>query len=348
MSVLDDLKMIHTRDAQDALGVVEKQWKQLTHDFSYVKLDTIDFENVENIVLAGMGGSALAATLLNTWPKIMKPFEIVRQYMLPHYAGAGTLFIASSYSGNTEETLEALHEAESRDCQIIVIAAGGALEARALEKNYPYFKIPSGYQPRMAVFYNFAALLHALSPSGFIGPKKLEELHAAAEWLAEQGKELLPTVKASDNPAKQFAQELMGSSPVIYSGPELFPAAYKWKINFNENAKNVAWCNQLPEFNHNEFLGWTSHPTDKPYKVIDLRSSFEHKRVIKRMEVTDKLLSGKRPAAHIVEAQGDTLLKQLLWTIQLGDFVSLYLALLNGLNPTPVDLIEKFKKSLDD
>jgi glucose/mannose-6-phosphate isomerase len=199
----------------------------------------------------------------------------------------------------------------------------------------------------MAVFYNFAALVQLFDKTGLIGSDKYAELRAAAEWLSTQQADFLPTVPTDKNPAKKLALELMGKSPVIYAGPKLFPAAYKWKINFNENAKNVAWCNQIPEFNHNEFLGWTSHPIDKPYAVVDLRSSREHERVQKRFEVTERLLSGKRPSPHVVEAQGESVLQQLLWTITLGDFVSLYLALLNGLNPTPVDLIEKFKKSLD-
>ena len=158
----------------------------------------------------------------------------------------------------------------------------------------------------------------------------------------------MPDVPTSKNPAKQLALEVAGTSPVIYAGPKMYPAAYKWKISFNENAKNVAWCNEIPEFSHNEFLGWTSHPVEKPYSVIELRSGFEHARVQKRFEVTEKLLSGKRPAPNIVDAKGDTVLEQLLYCVAFGDFVSLYTALINGLNPTPVDLIEKFKKALDE
>jgi glucose/mannose-6-phosphate isomerase len=145
-----------------------------------------------------------------------------------------------------------------------------------------------------------------------------------------------------------MALEVIGKSAVIYAGSKFYPAAYKWKISLNENAKNVAWCNVIPEFNHNEFLGWSSHPVDKPYTIIDLRSNLEHPRIQKRFEVSDRLLSGRRPAAHVVEPQGKTLLEQLVWTTAFGDFVSLYTALLNGLNPTPVDLIEKMKKSLED
>jgi glucose/mannose-6-phosphate isomerase len=127
----------------------------------------------------------------------------------------------------------------------------------------------------------------------------------------------------------------------------MFPAAYKWKIGANENAKQVAWCGQIPEFNHNEFIGWSSHPVDKPYAVVDLRSNLEHPRVQKRFEVTERLLSGKRPAPHIVTVQGENILEELLWALAYGDFVTLYLAFLNGVDPAPVDLVEKFKKELD-
>jgi glucose/mannose-6-phosphate isomerase len=342
--MLDDLKMIHNRDVDDALGVASAQWEQLKYHYS-VDISSSEYENITNIVLAGMGGSALAALMFTTWPKMLVPFEISRDYDLPPTVTKNSLFIASSYSGNTEETLEALTQAEAVGCKIIVIAAGGALSNKAREKGYPLFEIPGGYQPRMAVFYNFAALVQLYDVIAG-NAEKTEELRAAADWLGERAKSLLADVPTASNQAKQLAQELVGNSIVIYSGPKLFSAAYKWKINFNENSKNIAWCNQLPEFNHNEFLGWTSHPVDKPYKVVDLRSSLEHPRVLKRFEISERLLSGRRPSPEVVIPEGDTLLQQLLWTIQLGDFVSLYLALLNGLNPTPVELIEKLKNEL--
>jgi glucose/mannose-6-phosphate isomerase len=172
------------------------------------------------------------------------------------------------------------------------------------------------------------------------------ELEAVAEKLKNILNDYRPDNPTSENPAKQLALELMGSSPVIYASSLFFPVAYKWKISFNENAKNIAWCNQYPEFNHNEFLGWTSHPVDKPYKVIDLRSNLDHPQIQKRFEVSDRMLSGKRPAANIVELQGSSVLEQMIYGMVLGDFTSLYLALLNGINPTPVDIIEKLKREL--
>lgn len=342
--MLDDLKYIHEKDAQDALGVAERQWQQLQQEFKLFSPSQPD--HVQNIVFAGMGGSALAAVFAKSWLDIPEPFEIVRQYNVPSYVDADTLFIASSYSGNTEETLAALEQAEQKGAQIVILASGGKLAEIAKSKNYPIGLLPSGLQPRHATLYGLKALATLLDNAG-ITKNRIGELTAAANFLKEACVKWAPTVPAAKNQAKQIAQELAGKSAVIYAGPLLSPAAYKWKIDINENAKQIAWCNQFPEFNHNEMLGWTEQPQQKPYEVIDLRSNLEHQQVQKRFEVTERLLSGKRPAPLIVTAEGGDLLEQLLWTMALGDFVSLYLALLNGLNPTPVDLIEKFKLALD-
>ncbi len=343
--MLDDLKMIHNRDAQDALGIAEKQWQQLQHRY---EVDLAEDNTVDNVVLGGMGGSALPAVFLRSWPGTNLPFEIVRDYSLPAYVNDTTLYIASSYSGDTEETLAALAEAESRNAHIIVIAAGGKLADHARAKQYPLFIIPSGIQPRMCSFYFLAAFLQLLEPLGIVKKGSTAELREAAKWLKNQVASWKADVPTKNNPAKQMALELIGKSVAVYSGPRLFPAANKWKICLNENAKNVAWVNQYPEFNHNEFIGWSSHPVQKPYAVVEIRSSLEHERVQKRFLLSERLLSGQRPAPQVVVPQGETLIQQLLWTANFGDFVSLYTALLNGLNPTPVDLVEKLKKMMDD
>lgn len=347
MTLLDDEQYIKQHDLEGALEVVSKQPKQLAHAFKFENAD-LQIKDCQNIVVAGMGGSALAASIIRVWPGLSIPLEIVRDYVLPDYANTHTLVIASSYSGNTEETVACLEEAGLRGVQIAVIAAGGKLAEVSAAKKYPLLRIPDGLQPRMAVFYNLAALIHLLEQTGLVEKGRVNELRVAGEWLNEQTGTWRSASPTAQNQAKQIAQELMGKSVVIYGGPKLFPAAYKWKINFNENAKHIAWCNQLPEFNHNEFMGWTQQPVQKPYGVIDLRSSLEHPRVQKRFELSEKLLSGKRPKPIVVQAQGKNILQQLLWTIALGDFVSIYLALLSNINPTPVDLIEKFKKSLDN
>jgi glucose/mannose-6-phosphate isomerase len=343
--MLDDLKMIHQRDSQDALGVAEKQWQQLAHNYE-VKLP--ELKGIRNVVLAGMGGSALPAVFLSSWPGLHVPLEIVRNYNLPDYVDEHTLFISSSYSGNTEETLSALTEAEARKASIVVISAGGQLAGHAKEKGYPLFMIPGGIQPRMCSFYFLAAFTQILEPLELIKQGSREELESAGKWLGEQVAPWKAEVPTKTNPAKQLAQELIGKSVVVYSGPKLFPAANKWKICLNENAKNVAWVNQYPEFNHNEFIGWSSHPVQKPYAVVEIRSNLEHQRIQKRFVVTERLLSGLRPTPQVVEPEGETILQQLLWTANFGDMVSIYTALLNGLNPTPVELVEKLKKLLDE
>lgn len=342
--MLDDLKNIHFRDSQDALGIAEKQWQQLEHEFSVPDIAG----QFDNIVYAGMGGSALAALLSVSWPGHKLPFEVCRQYHIPSYVSDKTLFIAASYSGNTEETLSALAEAQEHHAKIVIISGGGKLEEIATAKNYPYLQIPKASQPRYAVFYNLKALVAIVSAAGAIDSSKAQsEMKEATSFLRDSVAAWIVTVPTDQNPAKKLAGELTGKSAVVYSGPLLAPAAYKWKISFNENAKTIAWWNSLPEFNHNEFIGWSSHPIEKPYGIIELRSNLEHPRVQKRFEVGERLLSGRRPAPYVVEVQGNNLLQQLLWAVTYGDFVTIYLAILNGLDPGPVDLVEKFKTELN-
>lgn len=341
--MLDDLKLIHQRDPQDAFGSVEKQWQQLLHEYDVeVKVKS----RIENVIWTGMGGSALPAQISLSWPGHIVPFEICRNYEIPEYVNKNTLFIAASYSGNTEETLEALKRAEAKKAQIVVMANGGTLMERAKTANYPLYVIPKNIQPRMTSLAFLKALANLYEQTG-LANGLTSQLHDGAKYLEAAVKSWLVDVPTKDNPAKKLALELAGKSVVVYGGPKLQGVANKFKIVLNENAKNVAWWNQLPEFNHNEFIGWSSHPLDKPYAIVDIRSNLEHPRVQKRFEVTEKLLSGKRPAPHIVEPQGKTLLQQMLWGLAFCDFTSLYLAILNGVNPTPVELVERFKAELN-
>ncbi len=342
VSMLDDSSYISRFDSDDALGVIASQFSQLLQKY---EVEVGPHEPIRGLVVAGMGGSALGASLLPVWPGVSVPFEISRSYDIPAWVDNGTLVVASSYSGNTEETVAALKSAKDRGAQIAVIAAGGELEKLAAEFSCPFVQLPAGLQPRMAPFYNFKALLTLLVSYSLVDRDFIEELESTATKMADKPRLWGPSVPTIDNLAKQLAEHCVGKTPIVYGGL-LYPAAYKWKINFNENAKNTAWCGQYSEFNHNEFLGWSSHPIEKPFAVFDLISSFDHPQIQKRFVISDKLLSGKRPKAKQIHAEGETVLEQLLWTVALGDMVSVYLALLNGVNPTPVDLIEKLKKEL--
>jgi glucose/mannose-6-phosphate isomerase len=346
--MLDDLKMIHQRDAQDALGIAEKQGQQYLHDFGFKWTPP---RPIYDVVVAGMGGSGLGAKAYKVAADLQVPFEIVQDYDLPDYVHENTLLICSSYSGNTEETLSVFEAALSREDypepMIVVITSSGKLLERAKAEKLPYIQLPFGYQPRFTFGYQYRALAEIFASTP-LKDGEIPLIEAAAKKLPAAMQTWLPTVPTKDNQAKQIALEIIGKSAAIYAGPKLWPAAYKWRISLNENAKHVAWANQFPEFNHNELMGWTKQPPQKPYTVIDLHSNLEHPRVQKRLEVTERVLSGLRPSPIVVEAQGKDLLEQLLSTIALGDFVSLYTALLNGINPTPVELLEKFKKLMNE
>jgi len=199
----------------------------------------------------------------------------------------------------------------------------------------------------MAVIYSLRALFEVLNAFKLIDRTYIDELAATSAWLEKESALWTKDVPTKQNYAKQLALIAVGKTPVFYGGSLMAPLAYKWKISWNENAKNVAFWNYLPEFNHNEFLGWTSHPVEKPFAVFDLVSELENPRTLKRFSLSDKLLSGRRPKATVVPIEGDSLLKQMLWGSILADFVSIYVAILNGVDPTQVDLIEKFKKALE-
>ncbi|HWB39080.1 MAG TPA: bifunctional phosphoglucose/phosphomannose isomerase [Candidatus Saccharimonadales bacterium] len=347
--MLDDLKQLHQADPEDALGVAEKQWTQLGHTYDLAGWQPKT--SLQNIVHSGMGGSALWALLSTSWPGWKLPFTVTRTYDIPAYVGPETLFIASSYSGNTEETLSSLDQAEQKGAQIVIITSGGKLADIAREKNYLLIELPKIDKPRYGALYGLKGLITLGEHLGLLAePNAVKALEDCSDFLHESIENWVVTVPTDKNQAKQLALETIGKSPVIYGGDLLSTAAHKWKISFNENSKNVAWEYAFPEFNHNEFTGWTSHPVDKPYTVFYLQSSYDNDRIKKRFDLSAKLLSGRWPEPERVEAQGETKLEQLLWTVALGDFISLYTAFANGVSPIDVgdkDIIERFKKELN-
>jgi len=342
--MLDDLKYIHEKDGQDALGVIEKQWQQLIYKYDVAFTPKSE---IRNVVFSGMGGSGWPGRYIQVWPGLNVPFEISSNYSLPKYVNSSTLVIVSSYSGNTEETLSSLTDAEERDAQIVVVASGGKLAELAKTKNLPLYSIPPGIQPRMSSFYFVAAFLDLFGKLKLIETITTEEVKTLSDWLATEVVKWRADVPTAKNPAKQLALEIAGKTLVTYAGPLLWPVANKMKICMNENAKNVAWTYSYPEFSHNEFIGWSSHPVDKPFAVVEIRSNLEHPRVQKRFEITERMLSGMRPAPLVIKPEGESLPMQIFWTSVFCDFVCTYVALLNGVNPTPVDLVEKFKDELN-
>lgn len=347
--MLDDVQIYAQKDPSGALGVAASEWQQAEFT-AEVQHPEHDGRGITRIVFAGMGGSALSALMVKSWLEgsLNVPFEVVRTYTLPAHVDSSTLVLISSCSGNTEETLSSLDDAQARHAQIAVLTSGGILLERAQQGDMTHVVLPSRteYEPRMTTLAQMRALTKLLWHFGVTNSLHYDEIAQYAGWLREESEKWVSEVTTDKNIAKQLALVAVGKTPVFYAGHLMAPVAYKWKISWNENAKNVAFWNELPEFNHNEFMGWASHPVEKPFAVFDLVSEFEHERIQKRFEVSDRLLSGRRPKSNIVRLQGDTLLAQMLWGCILADFVSIYVAVLNGIDPTPVDLIEKFKKEL--
>ncbi|TAK89066.1 bifunctional phosphoglucose/phosphomannose isomerase [Patescibacteria group bacterium] len=339
--MLDDPKYIARFDRSDGFAMVAGQPEQLRYQY---KFEAPAANQIHNVVLTGMGGSALAAEFIRSWlsDRLAVPFEIVRGYDLPAYVGENSLVIVSSYSGNTEETLSCLRQVTQTGATMVRMTAGGKL-AESSDAG-TLIEVPAGMQPRFAVLYEAKAIAVLLEQLKLV-EGVVAELEAAAKWLLDEISHFAPNIPEDDNVAKQIAKQLVGHPVVMYGGPTLAMPAMKWKIDFNENAKNIAFWNQLPEFNHNEFIGW-GNPKDSLMRVVQLHSSLDNDRVAKRFEVSNRLLSGTMPAPIIVTAQGQTKLQQMLWSMLLGDFVATYLAMLNQVDPVPVELIEKLKKEL--
>lgn len=345
--MLDDDNVLRQRDPKNALGIAALQYEQARFSVEVASPDH-DGREITRIIVAGMGGSALAALLVKSWLKseMTVPFEVVRSYDLPEYVDYNTLVIASSYSGNTEETLNCLEAARTKFAQVAIISSGGMLMEKAERDAIAHVSVPSGIQPRMAVIYQLRGLVALLAHFGALNYDRFGEIADTADWLQGEIQSWVASTTTDKNLAKQIALLSVGKTPVFYAGNLMAPIAYKWKISWNESAKNMAFWNELPEFNHNEFMGWTSHPIEKPFAVFDLVSSYEHPRVLKRFEISDRLLSGRRPKSQVVQLTGSSVIAQMLWGCVLADFASIYTGILNGVDPTPVELIEKLKKEL--
>lgn len=346
---LDNLDMVKRADREDALGVIGSSAEQLNFQ-PVIEQGNKSKHTIRNIVLSGMGGSCLAGLIAKSWLdhdyNLSVPFEVTRTYQVPAYVDEHSLVICVSVSGNTEETLSSLHDAISKKAQVAVITTGGKLLDTAKEEGIAYVQIDKISQPRYGVPMHLRAITYLLNYYGIISEQAFNELGKAYNTVSSFARTLLADIPTDHNQAKQLALDCVGKTVLVYSSSLFYPVAYKWKTSFNENAKNTIWCNEFPEFNHNEFIGWTSHPIEKPFAVVNLRSNLDSSRINQRLDLTERLLSGHRPAAHNVILNGQGYIEQALCGAIMGDITSIYLGLINGVDPTPVALVEKFKKEL--
>jgi len=293
----------------------------------------------KNIVICGVGGSALPANLLITYlnQELAIPIYVHRSYGLPAQADKNSLVISISYSGNTEEAVSSLEEAIKRNLKAAAITTGGRLKELAVANNLPLVLVPAtGIQPRCATGYLFTSLVKILSNSGVIPDKSQEFLE-----LANALKPL-----ELETQSKDLAKKLMGKIPLIYASDKFKALARIWKIKFNENSKVHAFWNYFPELNHNEMVGYTN--LQGKFHVIILGDKDDHPRILKRMEITSGLMKSKGAEVTTIDIPQGKLLFKIFSTLILGDWVSYYLALEYVVDPTPVVMVEDLKKQLKE
>ncbi|MFH2037304.1 MAG: bifunctional phosphoglucose/phosphomannose isomerase [Candidatus Zixiibacteriota bacterium] len=349
---LNDLKIIENLDSErmyDKIFSFPEQIKQAREIGESLNPNLQYYKNIKNIVIIGMGGSAIGGDLVRSYlsRSLKIPFYVCRNYRLPDFVDDNTLIIASSYSGNTEETLSALDDAMSRKAKVTCITTGGKLGEIAEKNDYMTAKLPSGYPPRSALGFSFVPLLFIMEKLGFA--KDVDaSISELVLGLTAYRKNYEVNNPVDKNPAKQLALKLYNKIPIIYSGPELTDAiGTRWKGQICENAKCLAFNNQFPEFNHNELVGWNIIDSYRDNLiVIYLRDSDDHPKVSQRMAVVRELIEKMDVEIVNIQSQGDFPLGRMFSLIQLGDFASFYLAILNGVNPTPVKAIDYLKNKL--
>jgi len=314
-----------------------------------VRIPDRDKNDVNNIIVAGLGGSAIGGDLVRSYlaDRLNIPFLICRNYTLPSFVDASSLVFVSSYSGNTEETLSAFQVASGKGARLICMTSNGEVGKTASQREIPCVSLPKGFQPRAALGYSFVPVLAMLGRLGLVEGEEAN-IKQAGDFLARNRSKYLVEVDADGNEAKKLAMKLHGKLPIIYASCDRFDAvSTRWKGQLCENAKMLAFNNVFPEFNHNELVGWKvlSDYRDDLIVVV-LRDREDHPRIQRRMDIVKGIIEDQK--VEVIEAQssGENLLSRIFSLIQLGDFVSFYLAVLNEEDPSPVKVIDYLKEEL--
>lgn len=299
------------------------------------------------VMLTGLGGSAAGGDFCRCLFEAHgdRPFLVNRDYVLPNYIGAQDLVFCTSYSGNTEETLSAYAQAKARGAQILVVTSGGKLAEMAAADGYSAVIVPGGFPPRTALGYMMVPVLVLCERLGLLPSQPLEDaLRGLDAEIASVGVD----VPFESNSAKQLAEKMHGSVTLLYGlGSWQGAIANRWKGQINENAKNLAFPNAFPELNHNEILGWVKAGEQgvNHWRVVVLEDGSESEKMKARARVTQQLVGATAEFIH-VKANGASLLERMLRLAAYGDFTSIYLAALNGIDPENIDSINILKQEL--
>ncbi|MBN1633136.1 MAG: bifunctional phosphoglucose/phosphomannose isomerase [Ignavibacteria bacterium] len=343
--------MINEIDKSNMYNVLKNFHKQISEAIDIGKnfyFSGFGIKSIKNIIINGLGGSAIGGDLVRSFTHYNTsiPININRNYHLPGFAGKNTLSIISSYSGNTEETNSAYSESINKGCRIICISSGGNVEKMAIKNKNLFVKIPGGLQPRCAIGYSFFILLIILSKFGFFQVKD-SELNKVKENIRENA-DLFSAINNENNNALKIAKMMQNRLPIIYSSTDILDVVnLRWRGQIEENAKQLSYGNVYPEMNHNELVGWEKN-RDILNKIIVvfLKDIDDNNRIKMRMEITEKIYRKYTDSVISIYGEGNSRLERIFNLIYLGDWISYHLAILNNVDPTPVDAITYLKEKL--
>lgn len=293
---------------------------------------------IQNIVISGLGGSGIGGTIVSELlaDNCAVPITVIKDYFLPAFAGKHTLLICSSYSGNTEETLNVVEQGIARGAQIAVISSGGKLLSLAKQNQFDFIEIPGGRPPRSCIGYSLIQLIQLLISKGFASPALMQNVANAIHLLDREN-------TAIKKEAAEIAEKLKGKIPVLYAlGSEGVVVRFRQQIN--ENSKMLCWHHVLPEMNHNELVGWTEKNDD--LAVVTFHTSFDYERTRMRYEICKPIFAKFSSGVYDISAKGESKLEQFLYLINIGDWISCYLADLKGIDPVEVRVIDHLKGEL--
>ena len=298
------------------------------------------------LIVAGMGGSAIGGALAREalGDRASRPIVLARGYALPAWTTPDTMVLCASYSGNTEETLAVYEAAGALGAPRIVATTGGKLADAARAERVPVIPLPGGFQPRAAVAYSLVVALEVAWLCG-AGERLHAEIDVAAAHV-EQIVEMWGPDATGDSLAKQLARGLNGTIPQVAGSGLTAPIAYRWKTQINENAKMPCFAHELPELDHNEIVGWQCASQIGRFSAVFLDDSDLHPRIRQRIELTRGLIEAEAAGTYRVESIGQNRTERLVSLVLLGDLVSLYLAVLREVDPTPVPGIARLKSAL--
>ncbi len=336
-------------DSESLLSDVEAQPHQLEDALWRVESAAIATkERPGGLLVCGMGGSAIGADLAAAavGRRARAQLQTVRGYGLPPGAPADALVLCASYSGETEEVLASVAEAGAAGMERVVITTGGRLAAAARAERVPVIGVPAGMQPRAAVAYMLVGALECAALCG-AAPSLRAEVESASAQLVRLAVDWGPDAPEDALP-KRLARLLKGRVPVIYGAGATESAALRWKNQINENAQLLAISAALPEADHNELVGWEGASECAPFAAVFLDDAGADRRLRRRLELTAAEVGGQASALEQVPSFGETALERVTAAVMLGDFTSIYLAVLRGVNPTPVEAIERLKRALVD